>query len=110
MSLGIPAGDLLMRLLDASSLRKDVLASNLSNQNTPGYRRQTVRFEELVEEALASGRGDPRGVRPMVETDTRTPARADGNNVNLELELGALGANRLAYESYLAMMLSLIHI
>jgi flagellar basal-body rod protein FlgB len=95
--------DLLMRLMSASTQRARVIASNVANENTPGYRRQVLRFEDLLREELASG-GDAARVEPALVEDSVTPARPDGNNVNLELELGADRQNRLLYESYAAIL------
>ena len=45
-------------------------------------------------------------MQPAVVEDTLTPARPDGNNVNLELELNSERQNRLLYETYAAMLQS----
>ena len=94
---------LLMRLLDASAKRRDVLLGNLANTETPGFQRKTVQFEELLQGALARGQ-DVSTIEPKVAVDKLSPARDDGNNVNLELELGGLRENRLAYDAYTAIL------
>jgi len=119
MSLGGPGAtagaDLLARLLSAASLRAEVIANNIANQNTPGFRRQTVRFEELLRGALAgptSAAGEAHAsaarrlaaLEPRIEEDRLTPPRADGNNVTLELEMNALRQNQLLYEAYAAVL------
>lgn len=91
--------ELLLRLMNASSERARVIAGNVANENTPGYRRQVVRFEELLGETLARG-GSTEHIQPRVELDQLTPARADGNNVVMELEINASRQNRLLYETY----------
>ncbi len=98
--------DLLMRLMSATAERSRVISSNIANVNTPGYRRQVVQFEGLLRDALESGKGGLEGVQPAVVEDTLTPARSDGNNVNLELELNSERQNRLLYETYAAMLQS----
>src|SRR5574341_397203 len=95
---GTPA-DLLVRLLGACELRARVVSANIANSNTPGYVRQTVRFEELLRGELVRGH-DTAGVAPEIVTDLETPSRPDGNNVSLELELNAMRENRLLYETY----------
>jgi len=97
-----PSTRLLGALMDAAALRARVLAGNVANQNTPGYTRQVVRFEELLRSAVERGRtpAELAQIAPSVDTDSQTPARADGNNVNLELELSAARENRLLYEMY----------
>ena len=96
--------DLLLRMMSASTQRARVIASNIANENTPGYRRQVVRFEEFLRDASAQGRGDLASIEPRVEEDTLTPTRADGNNVTLELELNASRQNRLLYETYASIL------
>jgi flagellar basal-body rod protein FlgB len=95
--------DLLTRLLSAASERGRVLAENLANANTPGYQRRELHFEDLLRRAVDAGDELSR-VAPRVELDAISPARADGNNVTLEQELGALRENRLVYEAYAAIL------
>jgi flagellar basal-body rod protein FlgB len=92
--------DLLLRLLDASELRAKVLSANIANQNTPGYTRSDVKFEDLLRDAARKGPSAEQSVEPEVIPDTNSPARPDGNNVTLELELNAMRENRLMYETY----------
>lgn len=97
-----PNSRLLLSLLDASAQRARVIAGNVANQNTPGYRRQVLSFEDELRDALARGRGagELAALEPTLREDALTPARADGNNVNLELEMSAMRQNRLLYEMY----------
>ncbi len=96
---------LLSRLLKATELRARVISANIANQNTPGYTRQVVRFEERLKTALLEGgRAEARRVRPQVELDTVSEARPDGNNVTLESELNDMRENRLMYETYAAIL------
>lgn len=95
---------LLERLLAASELRGKVIAANIANANTPGYVRREVHFEELVRDALRRGARASDGLEPEIVSDVVTPARPDGNNVSLELELNALRENRLLYETYASIL------
>ncbi|MEQ1891944.1 MAG: flagellar basal body protein [Planctomycetota bacterium] len=97
--------DLLVRMLGACELRAKVVSANIANSNTPGYVRQVVRFEELLGTELAKG-ADPAQVAPAVEKDVEAPARPDGNNVSLELELNTMRENRLLYETYASILRS----
>ena len=97
--------DLMVRLLGACELRARVVSANIANSNTPGYVRHVVRFEELLGEELRAG-GDAGGVAPQVAADVDTPARPDGNNVSLELELNSMRENRLLYEAYSSILRS----
>jgi flagellar basal-body rod protein FlgB len=97
--------DLMVRLLGACELRARVVSANIANSNTPGYVRQVVRFEELLREELRGG-GDVANLAPELSPDLETPARPDGNNVSLELELNAMRENRLLYEAYSSILRS----
>ncbi|QDU86486.1 Flagellar basal body rod protein FlgB [Planctomycetes bacterium Pla163] len=94
---------LLLRLLDAATMRQGTIANNIANQSTPGYRRRTVAFEELVGPALAQGK-DASRLEPVVQEDMTTPLRSDGNNVTPELEQVADQENRLRYETYVTIL------
>jgi len=103
MDAGFGQNDLLMRLLAASGERARVLANNVANQSTPGYTRQVLRFEDLLQRAVAGGE-DPGRVQPQLVADEHTPRRADGNNVNIELEMNSMRENRLLYDAYAAIL------
>jgi flagellar basal-body rod protein FlgB len=99
MDVGGPQTELLFQLMNATTLRAQVIAGNVANQNTPGYTRQTVDFEDRLRAALVAGdRVD--AIAPELREDRATPARPDGNNVTLEIELNAMRENRLLYETY----------
>ena len=94
------------RALDAYALRHQTIANNLANANTPGYKRQEVRFEDSLASALQAGNNPAGGslhtvsqVTPTVATIGNTSARADGNNVDLESENIDLAVNTLRFET-----------
>ena len=94
------ASTVLGTTLDGLSLRRDVIADNIANVDTPGFRASTVDFETALRASVLSGdagsleRGTPLGV-----TATATPVGADGNNVDLRHE--AMAARRLDSKSTL---------
>jgi flagellar basal-body rod protein FlgB len=100
MSFIQPNDKVLGNLMSASTLRYKVLANNLTNQNTPGYKRSTVKFEDLLASELSQESPDILSVRPQVVEDNITPSAADGNNVSPELELNGMMQNRLQFELY----------
>lgn len=90
---------LLKRIVEACALRQEVLASNLANANTPGYTRTDLRFKDALAKALATN--DERALQtagPVLYRDASGRARADGNNVSAQMELGKMAQNRLLYE------------
>lgn len=103
MDAPVRSSDLLLKLLSATEMRARVLSANIANQNTPGYVRREVRFEDVLRERLDSGSGS-LDITPEIVVDTDTPGREDGNNVNLEYEMNALRENRLLYEIYTSIL------
>jgi flagellar basal-body rod protein FlgB len=94
-----PTARLLVKLLDGCAERHRVLAANVANAETPGYKRVDLRFADFLRRALESGDRDAIGKanwRP--EVDVKSPARADGNNVCLDIEMSEIAKNRLLYE------------
>jgi flagellar basal-body rod protein FlgB len=90
--------DLLGQVLDASALRHRVVAQNVANVNTPGYKRREVAFEGELKKALGHPTGVTGHVAPkVVETDN--PERVDGNTVDLDREMGDLTKNALLYQA-----------
>lgn len=96
--------------IGASFLRHKVIAHNLANVETPGFKRSTVRFEEELKQAVSNAprlrmtlthpmhRGNHRGVssvQPQVVLDNSTSMRHDGNNLDVESEMAAMTANTL---------------
>ena len=100
-----PQVQLLGRLMQSSQLRAKVLANNLANANTPGFVRQTVSFEETLQDAITRGsQRDFDRAQPEIVDDLLSPPKPDGNNVTLELEMNSMRENRILYETYAAML------
>jgi flagellar basal-body rod protein FlgB len=97
--------DLAASLLDACALRQKVIANNIANFNTPGYRRAEVRFEEMLTRALQNG-GDEavQRVRPEIVVPRTTRVRPDGNDVDLNREIGEQATNALFYRAVLEIL------
>ena len=106
MDIGGKQNQLLMRLLGAATRRADVIAGNLANQNTPGYIRKTVQFEDLVRASLERGGTDLEDIRPLVLEDRVSTPGPDGNNVNHELEMNSSRRNKLLFDTYATILQS----
>jgi flagellar basal-body rod protein FlgB len=97
--------DLLAKLTDVTQLRQQVLAQNVANVNTPGYRRLDVHFEEALAEQLAKRPDSSAGNAPaQIIEDQNTPTRPDGNNVEIDLEMMRLNKNTLLGSTYLQLL------
>lgn len=90
---------LLTRIMDAASLRNEVIAHNVANVNTPGHQCLTVQFEDAFAQAVASGDAKrAMQVTPEVVPGGGGTTRADGNNVDIDMEMNRLAKNSLLYE------------
>jgi flagellar basal-body rod protein FlgB len=91
----------LERAMSGAALRQTVLADNLANANTPGFKRSDVDFQDTLAQALG-------GAHPLAavdfapQQDTSTSQRADGNNVDVDVEMANLSQNSVGYQALVA--------
>lgn len=79
------------RYMTLLSERQKLVASNIANADTPGYRTQDIDFRSEFENAT-SGQSAPAVIEPEGLT-----TKADGNNVNLDREARLLSENALRF-------------
>ena len=97
--------ELLEAGLRAESLRQRAVANNVSNLQTPGYRRLDVRFEQLLAKAIESGGDfDLEELEAELYQPKNTAVKPDGNDVNLEVEIGELVKNNLRYKAFIRLL------
>lgn len=93
--------DMLAGLLDTSAVRQKVVAHNIANVNTPGFKRSEVNFEDDLKAALAHNDMDKAAtLKPEVAVSDDPALRNDGNNVDIDKEVGRLTKNALLYSTY----------
>lgn len=91
------------KLLDASVLRQEAIATNIANAETPGFRRLDINTDFATQLKARMAAGDfaqtVDTVRPILTEDlTARSVRPDGNSVELERELLAMNRNAIEYE------------
>lgn len=91
--------ELLYRGMDAAALRQRIIANNVANANTPGFKRSFVAFEESVRDALTRRTPTPQSLQPKVQLDQSTSMRQDGNNVDIDHEMVLMAANGIRYQA-----------
>ncbi len=103
---------LLEKSLDAVWLRQQVIANNIANAATPGYKSQHLEFEELLEKQIQKAGADEKDVQNAVEKveprlvrDENITAQEDGNNVDLDYENIEMARAQMQY-SYLTSSLN----
>lgn len=100
--------DLLGRLIDATDIRQRAIGHNIANVNTPNYRRIDVEFEAQLKRELSSKATSNKdaaiAARPVVVEDNRFSARTDGNNVNIDHEMGQQQKNAMLHQTYMQLL------
>ncbi|MDI9567939.1 MAG: flagellar basal body rod protein FlgB [Bacillota bacterium] len=96
---------LLEQALDAATYRQRLLADNIANAETPGYKRKDIAFSTHLRRALAGKVTHPKHIAinsepggPVTTLVQESTARNDGNNVDIELEMAELAKNTLYYQ------------
>jgi len=88
-------------LMNAAEMRQRVISQNLANVNTPGYRRLDVEFESELAKAIDGSKPAGRSaVTPKIVEDNSASLRADGNNVDVDREIGQLNKNSMLFQMY----------
>ena len=89
------------KMMDATALRHEAIASNLANIETPNYKRVDVATSFQEELRAAIGSRDTSKIASLIpalaEDTTAVAANRDGNTVQLESELLKLNQNTLAH-------------
>jgi len=92
---------LLGAALDGYSLRQRVIADNIANVDTPGFRARSVEFESALRDAAADPEravDEMSGGLRVTTTTTQTPVGADGNGVDLRKEALAAIQTQFQYQ------------
>lgn len=102
----------LEQALSTATLKQRVHSSNIANVDTANYKSKKVDFKSVLEAAtagqsLSSFRTDPRHVSfsnegsrdPRVTVNNSTAYKANGNNVDMDVEMAELAKNQLWYNA-----------
>ena len=105
--------NVLDRAADAAWQRNEAISNNIANVDTPGYKRQDVAFESVLQQALGNNRYESMDDKVANVNLSRLPGRAyvdyanysyrlDGNNVDIENENVMLAENQLKYQGLIS--------
>jgi flagellar basal-body rod protein FlgB len=97
--------DVIQAGIQAESLRQKTIASNIANLETPGYRRSDVKFAEALDSAMGKdGEVDMNSVEAEIYQPKTTAVLENGNDVNLDLEVGEMVKNTLRHKAYVRLL------
>lgn len=105
--------NVLDRAADAAWQRNEAISNNIANVDTPGYKRQDVAFESVLQQALGNNRYEFMDDKVANVNLSRLRGRAyvdyanysyrlDGNNVDIENENVMLAENQLKYQGLIS--------
>ena len=104
----------LEKALDAAWMKNEVIANNIANVNTPGFKKSYVRFEDQMASAasefqIGSAQKDSKFLSigndirsissPEIMQESFTSVRKDGNNVDVDVEMAELAKNTIKFNA-----------
>lgn len=99
-------GDLVLRALDAASLRHAAHAANIANASTEGYRPLRVAFDEQLAGARMAllDRNDVIARRSLETLRPTAEIESASRRIRLDEEIAAMMQNALRYQALLRAM------
>ena len=102
--------NILDKAADASWKRENLIANNIANADTPGYKRQDIDFQSVLKNELGNYKYqnldqkinsvDLTKLNPMIYTDHENYSyRLDGNNVDMDTEQVELASEQIKYQA-----------
>jgi len=98
--------------LDTASVKNNVIAENIANIDTPGYKAKDLKFFEVMGEVMGTGkklplaRTDEKHLPPadrvadpsaFIYQQNNPSVRNDGNDVNIDYEMSQMAENSIRY-------------
>ncbi len=112
--------DTLAMALNFRKLRQDIIASNIANAETPGYKAKRVDFEESLARAINIdgnqgmitenskhfdvGSGGFNNVSPEIYNDPNGVVSQDGNTVDRDFEMSQMAENKILYDTSIQLL------
>ena len=106
--------------LDFQSARNLMISTNVSNMETPDFKAHDINFEKQLQEFIKSGDQiqmkstnnkhfgpSNDGIKSMEPEpfELNDPEKSNGNNVNVDKEMGKLAENQIMYTAFIQLMM-----
>ena len=85
---------LIQQRLHETAARHAMASHNIANVNTPGFKAKEIVFANSLSDS------EDGNVEMSVQAQNGTNTRLDGNNVDINVEIGQLTKNSLAHNAY----------
>ena len=101
--------EIITRALDGSSRRGELIANNLANVSTPGYKRQDINFKSALKKEMNLGTSIKlkttqnehlpfsKQYASVQSSQNNRNNRNDQNSVDIEVEMAELAKNSIYY-------------
>jgi flagellar basal-body rod protein FlgB len=106
---------ILQKIVQTANTRQKVIASNIANSDTPGYKARDVKFSSVLNNEVKLSTTDPKHIQNkngrkgsgvvIAENDL---SWGDRNNVELDVEVAKMTENSLRHEAALKILNSKI--
>ena len=111
---------LMKKSLNMMSTRQNLISSNVSNVDTPGFKASDIDFQAQFREALGSKVGlnvkstNAKHIGPGSSSikdltpdpfEEETAAKSNGNNVDIDNEMGKMAENQIMYNATVQLMM-----
>ena len=106
--------------LDFQSARNLMISANVSNMETPDFKAHDINFEKQLQEFIKSGdhlqmkstnskhfgpsNDGLKAMKPQ-PFELTDPSKSNGNNVNIDKEMGKLAENQIMYTAFIQLMM-----
>lgn len=103
--------DFYTKALNGTWERNKAISQNISNENTPNYKRKIITFEDQLKQSMNKNKIDlntthdkhigvaKKNFSPNMLIDKSVSYRMDGNNVNIDTESADLAKNKIMYDA-----------
>lgn len=103
--------DFYRKALNGTWERNKAITQNISNENTPNYKREIVTFEDQLKQSIKKNEitlnkthhkhigVSKDSFSPKILKDKSVSYRMDGNNVNIDTESADLATNKIMYDA-----------
>lgn len=90
--------------LAIASRRTELLAENLANADTPGFRARDIDFRTALATAAGNSQGPADGLHTSLKYRVPLAPALDGNTVDPQLEQAAFAENAVRYQATLTFL------
>ena len=96
--------DIMNKAIESSWKRQELLTNNITNIDTPGFRRKDLNFEKVLSAEIEKT-GDIHKVdinklyAEIVSPHAHFQHRLDGSNVDIDWEMAEVAKNKIKYDA-----------